>query len=72
MEYTGRSITAERNFNARSFDEFAVDFPERVSDGFDGEEDFSIDGEERVRWGKKKFPIRAAASVADRGKIREC
>ena len=38
-EYTRRSITAERNFNARSFDEFAVDFPERVSDGFDGGED---------------------------------
>lgn len=37
-EYTERSIT-ERNFNARSFDEFAVDFPERVSDGFDGGED---------------------------------
>lgn len=53
-EYTGRSITAERIFNARSFDEFAVDFPERVSDGFDSEEDFSIDGEEHVRW--KKFP----------------
>lgn len=34
-EYTGRSITAERNFNVKSFDEFAVDFPKRVSDGFD-------------------------------------
>lgn len=28
-QYPGHSITAERNFNARSFDEFVVDFPER-------------------------------------------
>lgn len=52
-EYMVRSITVERIFNARSFDEFAVDFPERVSDGF-GSEDFSTGGEECVRW--EKFP----------------
>ena len=58
-EYTRRSITAERNFNARSFDEFAVDFPERVSDGFDGGED-SLQTEKSVFDGKK---FRAATSL---------
>jgi len=28
-QYPRHSITVERNFNARAFDEFVVDFPER-------------------------------------------